>query len=185
MIYRECQRVQLEVVTIFNLVIDISNILNKSHTEPKVIFHDPPQDIRGDIVSCMPKMASIVNSWATAIPCNILPTFIKRNEWGFGPGQRIVQLERWETISRREGLSPGRLLAGCGGGGHATGTGNQRRTSQGEESDRGCGMMLQEKSGRVSYRPCMTTIIDGDTGQTEEADVGYGTAGCHAGLSQV
>ena len=76
-----------------NLVVYIRDILHERHLKTKVVSHDPPEHIGGDIVSCMAEMSGIVDCWATAVPGDLSAFCIDWHEGNLCPGERVVDLE--------------------------------------------------------------------------------------------
>lgn len=92
-----------------DLVVNISDVLNKLQVVSKVTGYDSPQNVDSDIIPCMSKMGIIVHCGAAAVPFHELALRINRNEVILGTCQRIVDFQFGSMLGL--GFLPWRLGA--------------------------------------------------------------------------
>ena len=89
-------------------VVNVGDVHDVLDVVSKVLFHDPPQDVKCDVRSGMAHVGLVVHRWATAVPGDFVALIWNKQIHLASEG--VVQLERRDA--RRLGCVPGGLADG-------------------------------------------------------------------------
>lgn len=87
------------------LVIDVGDVHDEIYIEVKVVHHDAPDDVRGDIVPCVAEMALVVDRRSAGIPRHLARVFGVKADRAAGL-ERVVDSQAVSRVGHSGGKAP-------------------------------------------------------------------------------
>lgn len=77
-----------------DFVVHVCYVHHEKNVVPKVVLQHPAQDVKGQVVACMPKVCTVIHSWPARVPSDLLAVrACRRNEGDLFVQQAVVQHE--------------------------------------------------------------------------------------------